>query len=114
MQEYGTQQHRVEDHNMVYSQGRDPNGIIMVESNPHGAYKQQQQQMQSENAAATTSNGKKKKNKKNKNKIGDDASNKSNQMQSMGGNASGGDRMVSLLKLDLLCEVAKGDKNGIF
>jgi hypothetical protein len=93
MQEYGSQQYRVDDHNMVYSQGRDPNGIIMVESNPHGAYKQQQQQqqVQPENvAASTTSNGKKKKNKKNKNKIGDDASNKSNQMQTMGG-----DRMVS-------------------
>lgn len=96
MQEYGSQQHRMDDHNMVYSQGRDPNGIIMVESNPHASYNQQQQQLQQqESAAATTSNGKKKKNKKNKNKIGDDASNKSNQMQSMGGHASGGDRMVS-------------------
>lgn len=98
MQEYGNQQYRGEDHNMVYSQGRDPNGIIMVESNPHGAYKQQQQQqqqLQTENAASTTTNGKKKKNKKNKNKIGDDASNKSNQMQTMGGS---GDRMVSFLK----------------
>lgn len=79
---------------MVYTQGRDPNGIIMVESNPHGAYKQQQQQ-QVQPESAATSNGKKKKNKKNKNKIGDDASNKSNQMQTMGGNVSGGDRMVS-------------------
>lgn len=89
------QQNRM-DNDMVFSQGRDPNGIIMVESNPHGAYKQQQQVQQSESAA--TSNGKKKNKKKNKNKNGDDASNKSNLTQTMGGSGtnSGGDRMVSL------------------
>ena len=89
-QQQHQQQSRM-DENLVFSQGRDPNGMIMVESNPHGAYKQQQQQVES---AAATSNGKKKNKKKNKNKNGDDASNKSNLTQTMGG--SGTDRMVSL------------------
>lgn len=94
MQEYNTQQHvRMDDHQMVYSQGRDPNGIIMVESNPHSAYKQQQQQQQE-----SASNGKKKNKKKNKNKVsGDDASSKTNQMQSMGGGT--GERMVRIFTI---------------
>lgn len=90
MQEYSQPQPhlRMDDPHTVYSQSRDPNGIIMVESNPHGAYKQQQVE------SAAASNGKKKNKKKNKNKVGgDDASSKSNQMQSMGGNA-GSERMV--------------------
>lgn len=85
------------DENMVFSQGRDPNGMIMVESNPHGAYKQQQQQQVQQSESAATSNGKKKNKKKNKNKNGDDASNKTNLTQTMGGSGTnaGGDRMVS-------------------
>lgn len=97
MQDYNQQHHRMDEHNIIYSQGRDPNGIIMVESNPRSAYKQQQAE-----SAATTSNGKKKNKKKNKNKIGggDDASSKSNQMQSMGGSAGGGERMVCKIFCD--------------
>lgn len=91
MQEY-SQHQRIDDQNMVYSQSRDPNGIIMVESNPHSAYKQQVE-------SAAVSNGKKKNKKKNKNKIGgDDAA---NQMQSMGGN-TGGERMVRILVIKIL------------
>jgi hypothetical protein len=95
MQDY-SQQHnnnRMDDHQMIYSQGRDPNGIIMVESNPHSAYKQQV-----ESATAAASNGKKKNKKKNKNKIGgDDASSKSNQMQAVGGMS--GERMVRIFMI---------------
>lgn len=87
MQDYSGQPQRMDDQHTIYSQGRDPNGIIMVESNPHSAYKQQVE-------SVAASNGKKKNKKKNKNKVGgDDASSKSNQMQSMGGNA-GNERMV--------------------
>lgn len=98
MQEYTQQHHRMDDQQMIYSQGRDPNGIIMVESNPHSAYKQQQQ-------VESASNGKKKNKKKNKNKVsGDDASSKTNQMQSMGGGT--GERMVRIF-LTLLIELIK-------
>lgn len=98
MQEYGQQSSRIggiDDH-MVYSQGRDPNGIIMVESNPHAAvtqkHHQMQQQQQHQQSNEMNSNAKKKnKKKKSKGDGNDGSSNKLNQQQS-----NGGERMVTL------------------
>jgi hypothetical protein len=94
MQDYGQQSSRtgMDDH-MVYSQGRDPNGIIMVESNPHAAAAQKQQhQMQHQQPNEMNSNAKKKnKKKKSKGDGNDGSSNKLNQQQS-----NGGERMVTL------------------
>ncbi|KAL7017085.1 hypothetical protein ACKWTF_010242 [Chironomus riparius] len=96
MQDYGQQSSRtgLDDHNMVYSQGRDPNGIIMVESNPHAAAQKQQQQMQHHQQQPNEMNSNpKKKNKKKKSKGdgNDGSSNKLKQQQS-----NGGERMVTL------------------
>jgi hypothetical protein len=97
MQDYGQQSSRtgIDDHT-VYSQGRDPNGIIMVESNPHAAAAQKQnhqvQHHHHHQPNETNSNAKKKnKKKKSKGDGNDGSSNKLNQQQS-----NGPERMVTL------------------
>lgn len=88
MQDY-SQQPRMDEQHMMFAQGRDPNGIIMVESNPHATQKQQQQQQQ------PTENSNSKKNKKKKKSKGDgnDAVNASNKLNQQ---SNGRDRMVTL------------------
>jgi hypothetical protein len=80
------------DEHMIYSQSsRDPNGIIMVESNPHEAQKQQQQQLVQRVQTNENSTGKKKnKKKKNKSDSNDMAGRTSEPIHQHG------DRMVTL------------------